>query len=113
MTFVGKILVIAIMAFSLLFLGLSTVAFTTAKNWMVATQVERKKVDEFKKKVQDAQAVSEASKKGLDDAKAAFAAEVQTLKNRATSLEEDHKRDLDQITAARGQIAAHEQTAKS
>ena len=35
------------------------------------------------------------------------------LKNRATSLEEDHKRDLDQITAARGQLAAHEQTAKS
>ena len=46
MTFVGKILVIAIMAFSLLFLGISTVAFTTAKNWMAATQAEQKKVDE-------------------------------------------------------------------
>ena len=36
MTFVGKILVIAIMAFALLFLGISTVVFTTSKNWMAA-----------------------------------------------------------------------------
>ena len=33
MTFVGKILVIVIMAFALIFLGISTVVFTTAKNW--------------------------------------------------------------------------------
>ncbi len=33
MTFVGKILVILIMAFSLVFLGVSTVVFTTATNW--------------------------------------------------------------------------------
>ncbi len=31
MTFVGKILVIVIMAFSLLFLGISTVVFTTVE----------------------------------------------------------------------------------
>ena len=33
MTFVGKILVILIMAFSLVFLGVSTVVFSTATNW--------------------------------------------------------------------------------
>ena len=32
MTYVGKILVIVIMAFSLIFVGISTVVFTTAKN---------------------------------------------------------------------------------
>ena len=37
MTFVGKILVIVIMAFALLFLGISTVVFTTATNWKEAT----------------------------------------------------------------------------
>ncbi len=41
MTFVGKILVIVIMAFSLLFLGISTVVFTTSKNWMAATKEEQ------------------------------------------------------------------------
>lgn len=33
MTFVGKILVIIIMAFALFFLAISTVVFTTSKNW--------------------------------------------------------------------------------
>ena len=33
MTFVGRILVILIMAFSLVFLGISTVVFSTAPNW--------------------------------------------------------------------------------
>ena len=75
MTFVGKILVIVIMAFSLLFLALSTVVFTTSRNWMVATKKEQEEVDKLKKKIQDAQAVAEAAKKGLEDAKVAFAAE--------------------------------------
>ena len=51
MTFVGKILVIVIMAFSLLFLALSTVVFTTSKNWMVATKKEQEEVVKLKKKV--------------------------------------------------------------
>ena len=33
MTHVGKILVLVIMAFSLIFLGISTVVFMTSKNW--------------------------------------------------------------------------------
>jgi hypothetical protein len=45
MTFVGKILVIVIMAFSLLFLGLSTVVYTTSKNWMTATHNDNEMVD--------------------------------------------------------------------
>ena len=104
MTFVGKILVIVIMAFSLLFLGISTVVFTTSKNWMTATQDEQKKVEELKKKLQDAQAVSDAAKKGLEDAKAAFAAETKALTNRLASLDEQNKRNLDEITAARKEV---------
>ena len=77
MTFVGKILVIVIMAFALLFLGISTVVFTTSKNWMAATKAEQKKVDELKKKLNDAQAQSEAAKKGLEEAKADFDADDQ------------------------------------
>ena len=54
MTFVGKILVIAIMAFSLLFLGISTVVFTTATNWKGKSDDQAKKIAEIQKKLNDA-----------------------------------------------------------
>jgi len=44
MTFVGKILVILIMALSLVFLGVSTVVFTTATNWKDETAKQKKSV---------------------------------------------------------------------
>ena len=47
MTFVGKILVIVIMVFALLFLGISTVVFTTRTNWKKATEKQKKKVNEL------------------------------------------------------------------
>jgi vacuolar-type H+-ATPase subunit I/STV1 len=49
MTFVGKILVILIMAFSLVFLGVSTVVFTTAQNWKAQSDVLTKKYNDLKK----------------------------------------------------------------
>jgi chromosome segregation ATPase len=113
MTFVGKILVIVIMAFSLLFLGFSTVVFTSSKNWMTATKEEQKKADELKKKLQDAQAVSDAAKKGLDDAKAAFAAETKTLAGRLASLDEQNKQSLEALTQERKNVVTFEETAKS
>ena len=54
MTFVGKILVIVIMAFSLMFLGISTVVFTTATNWKEATTKAKAEVTELQKKNSDA-----------------------------------------------------------
>ena len=42
MTFVGKILVILIMAFSFLFLGISTVVFSTAVNWKTETAKQKR-----------------------------------------------------------------------
>jgi hypothetical protein len=113
MTFVGKILVIVIMAFALLFLGISTVVFTTSKNWRAETKATQAKVDDFKKKLSEAQAVSEASKKGLEDAKAAFEQIAKGLQNRLSTLEDENKRNLDQITTVRGQLASAAQTAKS
>ena len=41
MTFVGKILVILIMAFSLVFLGVSTVVFSTATNWKTKAEATK------------------------------------------------------------------------
>jgi phage shock protein A len=113
MTFVGKILVIVIMAFSLLFLALSTVVYTTSRNWMVATKKEQDDSVKLKKKVQDAQAGSEAAKKGLEDAKVAFAAEKTRLESALANQLEQNNRALSELTAARNQQVAADQTAKS
>jgi uncharacterized protein YlxW (UPF0749 family) len=113
MTFVGKILVIVIMAFALLFLGISTVVFSTAKNWMVATKAEQAKVDDLNKKLNDAKAGVESAKKGLEDAKGQFDTEKKNLENRLATLDDDNKRNVAQLTAVRGQVAVAEQTAKS
>jgi hypothetical protein len=113
MTFVGKILVIVIMAFSLLFLGISTVVFTSSKNWMTATKDEQKKVEDLKKKLQDAQAVSDAAKKGLEDAKAAFAEETKVLSQRLTSIDSENKQHIEEETNARKELVAAQETAKS
>jgi DNA polymerase III alpha subunit (gram-positive type) len=56
MTFVGKILVILIMAFSLVFLGVSTVVFSTANNWKTQSEVLTKKTQELKKSLDSAKA---------------------------------------------------------
>jgi antitoxin component HigA of HigAB toxin-antitoxin module len=113
MTFVGKILVIVIMAFSLLFLALSTVVFTTSRNWKVATAKEKEDVVKLKKKVQDAQAVADAAKKGLEDAKVAHAAQEKVFSSTLTNLQAENKRDKGQLEEATKQLVAAEQTAKS
>ncbi len=113
MTFVGKILVITIMAFALIFLALSTVVFSTSKNWMVATKAERTKVDDLKKKLGDAKAASEASKKSFEDLKAQCDQEKKALDNSLASQVDENKRNLAQIQTARGQLAVAQQTAKS
>jgi len=113
MTFVGKILVIVIMAFSLLFLGISTVVFTTSKNWMTATQAEKKNVEDLKKKLNDAQAESEAAKKVLEDAKSSFDALAKGLESKISLLEEQNKHDQVQYTAASSQLGIANQNAKS
>jgi len=113
MTFVGKILVIVIMAFSLLFLGISTVVFTTSKNWRVESAAKQKSLDEVKRKLNDAQAQSEAAKKGFEDAKATFDQAKKVLDNRLNGLQDENNRNATQITAVRGQLQVAVQTAKS
>jgi vacuolar-type H+-ATPase subunit I/STV1 len=56
MTFVGKILVILIMLFSVLFLGFSTVVFTTATNWKAKSEELTKKSAELNKNLNSAKA---------------------------------------------------------
>jgi septal ring factor EnvC (AmiA/AmiB activator) len=112
MTFVGRILVIVIMLFSLIFLGISTVVYSTSKNWKTAHQEQVKKVDELKKKLSDAQAQKDAAAKGLEDEKGKFDALAKNLSNQISTLEDQNKRDNSQIQDVRGKLATAEQNAK-
>jgi len=85
MTFVGKILVIVIMAFSLMFLGISTVVFTTATNWKAATTAAKTKVAELQKKNSDATTAIKSLEGDLAKAKNEHTGAVQRLETPSNS----------------------------
>jgi hypothetical protein len=99
MTFVGKILVILIMAFSLVFLGVSTVVFTTAQNWKTKSEELTKKNNEQKKLLDSAKSLATEA-----DAKLKTAQE----EHKRQLLEKDKRAaDLEQATA-KAEKAANE-----
>jgi chromosome segregation ATPase len=113
MTFVGKILVIVVMALSLIFLGISAVAVSTAKNWKVAIENEQKTIKDLQKKRDDAKGQVEVWSKTLEDAKAQFDQEKKTLDTRNAGLQDEISRDQVQIKSSREQWAAAHETSKS
>jgi predicted phage tail protein len=113
MTYIGKILVIAIMAFSLIFLGISTVVFTTAKSWRIATEEQKKKVSEITKKLTDAEAAVQASQKDLDAEKGKYDALAKNLNNTIQAQEAQIANSQKQITQVSGEVATAEMNAKT
>ena len=105
MTFVGKILVIVIMVFAILFLGLSTVVFVTEQNWkdrVSALTVERDNL-----KSETARLVSEVGTQktkvdlaisDLGTAKQKFATEMKDI------IDQNNRRQTE-ITAQRTSLA--------
>jgi len=113
MTFVGKILVIVIMAFALLFLGISTVVFTTHTNWKDATAAERKKVSDLNTKTQTLTEQIGAVKKDLEKAQADHKAAIEQKEGAIKSLEDDIKTAQNEITAARTKLEVAQESAKT
>jgi len=113
MTHVGKILVVAIMAFSLVFLGTSTVVFMTSKNWKQETEKQKAEVGKVKKSLTEAQAQVDAAKKELTDAQSQAATATKQLNDRIRALEDQNKRDLEQITDVREKLTKAQESAKS
>jgi hypothetical protein len=113
MTFVGKILVIVIMAFALMFLGISTVVFTTATNWKAATKAEKDKVAALQKKNSDFDASRKTAETELAKAKQEAAATAKRLEDTIAGLQEDIKRIGNEATAARGEVADAQVNAKT
>lgn len=113
MTFVGKILVIVIMAFALLFLGVSTVVFVTAHNWKEATAKEKKKVDDLSKKSSDLTSQVDAAKKDLEKAATDHKQAIDQSAGRVKSLEDQNKQEQNEITAARAKLETAQQSANT
>lgn len=121
MTFVGKILVILIMAFSLLFLGVSTVVFTTATNWKDKSS---KQADEIKKvsgQLNDAKAKAAAAEGELKKAQDEHGSQIKERETRLAALDKSIKEAQDEMTQARlvletaqknAQVALAEATAR-
>jgi hypothetical protein len=113
MTFVGKILVIVIMAFALLFLGISTVVFTTATDWKLETERQRAEVRKLQDKNRDATAALEAAKRDLAAAKASHEAAEKVLENRIAALEADIERLEGELTRSRTAQEVAQQSVKT
>ncbi|WP_435016107.1 hypothetical protein TA3x_003667 [Tundrisphaera sp. TA3] len=96
MTFVGKILVILIMAFSLVFLGVSIVTFTTAVNWKAETDKQKQAVQKLqtqlasaKEQAKDADTKLQVATKEHTDAVAAKEARIADLDRQIKAASEE------------------------
>src|SRR4051812_27788258 len=113
MTFVGKILVVVIMAFSLIFLGISAVVFTTENNWRQATQEAKKKYDDLKRKNDATIAENEVAKKDLEAAKSAHLAAQKALDDRINAMNADIKRAEEENSQSKTVLTQAQQSARS
>lgn len=113
MTFVGKILVIVIMLFAVLFLGISTAVFTTAKNWKEATDGQKKIVSKLQSENTTAKSEIESLKKDMAKAKSDADAAKQTLETEIATLRNDKEALEKESTAAHGELTTAQTNAKS
>ncbi len=112
MTFVGKILVILIMAFSLVFLGVATVVFSTATNWKDKSAAQKTELGKLQTKNSDLDARVKDAQSKLDTAKAEHAKVIADRENRIRDLDKKAKDADDQATAARGQLELAQKNAQ-
>jgi len=113
MTFVGKILVVVIMAFSLIFLGMSAVVFTTENNWRQATQEAKKKYDDLERKNKATIADNEVARKDLEAAKSAHLAAQKALDDRINAMNADIKRAEEENSQSKTVLTQAQQSARS
>jgi TolA-binding protein len=112
MTFVGRILVFVITGLALVFLGVTTVVFTTATNWKQATEAERKKVNDLQTKARDLQAELDAAKKENTAAQSTHRAAAKQLEDRIAALEADINRAQDEIKQSRTALEVAQENTK-
>jgi chromosome segregation ATPase len=112
MTFVGRILVLVITGLALVFLGVSTVVFTTATNWKAAKEAETKKVNDLQAKTRDLTAQLDEAKVEMTKTQAAQKAALKQQEDQIAKLDADIKRAQDEITQSRTALEVAQQNAK-
>jgi hypothetical protein len=113
MTFVGRILVILIMAFSLVFLGVSTVVFSTAANWKAKSATQAEEIGKLKKALGDAQTKVTAADGQLKTAQAEHDNRIKEKDRRIADLETKTKDAEGQMTEARSKLEVAQNNAQS
>jgi chromosome segregation ATPase len=113
MTFIGKIFVVVITAFSLIMLGISTVALTTATDW----KAEIKKLDTEKGRLQPlltaAQASENDAKSRYETAKKEHAGAINPVVAKIAGLEGDIKKAQDDTAVARDELTKKQSATKA
>src|SRR5262245_39295328 len=112
MTFVGKILVIVIMAFSLFFLAVSTVVFTTERNWAEEVKKQREQVTKLKNQVNDLNRSLDEQKNALAKTQADAKAQSAALTTRINTLTEENTRRTNERTDIIKQIETAQENMK-
>ena len=104
MTFVGKILVVLISLFAMVFLGVSVVVFSTATNWQEAKKKESIKVADFQKKNSDLDAQYKVEQSSFEKAKGDHLAAVKLAEARIETLQNEIKQAQGEVTTAQGAL---------
>jgi hypothetical protein len=113
MTFVGKILVILIMVFALFFLAVSTVVFSTHRDWKAEVTKKTTQIAELQKKQSDADKRASDAAAALQQSKDKAAQDIKTLEARIADLERDNTAKQTQWSEQNNLLATAEQTAKT
>jgi len=112
MTFVGKILVLVITVFALVFLGVSTVVFSTAADWKAQKEAESKKVQELQGKNSELTAQLANEKNDRTKLLETHKDELKQQLDRAVALEASIKQKTEEIEASRSALENAQQSAR-
>jgi chromosome segregation ATPase len=113
MTFAGKILVIVIMAMSLVFLGVSTVALTTSTDWKKAIGDQNKANQDIQTDLTRVEGERDAFKAKLDLAQKERAAATKAIEAQIVALTTEAKQGRDTLAKSDATLLQHQTDAKN
>jgi len=113
MTFVGKILVILIMAFSLVFLGVSTVVFTTATNWKTVTEKQKGDMQKLQTQLSSAKEQAKIAQTQLETATKDHQKAVSEKEARIADLDRQVKSATEEAQRAQTSLGVAQTNAKT
>jgi hypothetical protein len=112
MTFVGKILVLIITALALVFLGISTVVFSTAVNWKKATDDQKKQVQKLQGETNDLKSQIAGLDKDKTAAESTHKTAIDQQDKKVAQLQADIDLARDEKTKAVTALEVAQQNAK-